>query len=72
MTDAFRFFLECINLFFIIYLIGYSMLFVLFGCSRLQLSCTDHTALNRCTINCGKAITYRFPFLFRLITKRLR
>ena len=24
MTDAFRFFLECINLFFIIYLIGYS------------------------------------------------
>ena len=24
MTDAFRFFLECVNLFFIIYLIGYS------------------------------------------------
>ena len=24
MTDAFRFFLECINLFFTIYLIGYS------------------------------------------------
>ena len=26
---------------------------------------TNHTALNSCTINCGKAITYRFPFLFR-------
>ena len=34
MTDAFRFFLECVNLFFIIYLIGYFQLFVFVGCSR--------------------------------------
>lgn len=71
MTDAFRFFLECVNLFFIIYLIGYSsflFLSVVAGAIELYRS----YRLNRCTINCGKAITYRFPFLFRLITKRLR
>ena len=37
----------------------------------LAFDCGEN-ALNSCTINCGKAITYRFPFLFRLVTKRLR
>ena len=37
----------------------------------LAFDCGEN-ALNSCTINCGKAITYRFPFLFRLITRRSR
>ena len=67
MTDAFRFFLECVNLFFIIYLIGYSsFLFLSVVAGAIELYKSYHLE------QLHKAITYRFPFLFRLIMRRSR